>query len=201
MKNESRQLHAVYKKMLEYGNQKTARDRLDDVLKPLNEVTQNRMCTAVDDLIEERLESERHNHSRASVTSVNANATNDNMWLHNNATSTVATSNHNSIPTTNVHPQFTTNESANEKIDLTDRHTLKRNYGEARLCVILDINENYHQLSEIDKKHLTEGSKTFVRQSMTPIINCFKDCCNHDANVFLEKNGHKFSYSKFKCKH
>ena len=51
IKNESRQLHAVYENVLECGNQKTARDRLDDMLKPLNDVTKNRMCSAVDNLI------------------------------------------------------------------------------------------------------------------------------------------------------
>ena len=88
-----------------------------------------------------------------------------------------------------------------KKVDLTDLHDLKKKCGADRLCIILDVNDKFLDLNEVDRKKLTEGSKTFVRQCVLPMLRCCKERCNFDTNVFLENHGEIFSHSKFKCKH
>ena len=170
VKNQSCQLHTVYKNVLERVNHKTARDRLNDILEPLKDVTKNRMHSTFEDLIKERLESERFNLLHSSVVNasdvvpdVNTNSDDDSM-------STITASNINASRTDNLQTPNATNEDAIEKVDLTDRHDLKKKYGGDRLCIILDINDKFLDLNEAYRKHLTECSKTFIRQCVVPTL-------------------------------
>ena len=92
---------------------KTARDRLNDVLEPLNEVTKSCTCSAVEDLIKEGLESERFNLSCSYAIPTSTIATDVNVNSDDTSTSTITTSNLTSTRTNNVQTQDTTNEDAN----------------------------------------------------------------------------------------
>ena len=94
-----------------------------------------------------------------------------------------------------VKKRKTSNEG---KIDLQMRHRLKQSKGSERLSLFLDLNDEFNNATSLD---LTEGAKTFVRQSMKPLIKCYKEYCDYHANVFISKHGEDFSHSKFKCKH
>ena len=155
---------------------KTAHDRLNDVLEPLNDVTKSRMCSAVEDLMKERLESETFNLSCSSAVPTSTVATDVNMNSDDASTSTITTSNLTSSRTNNVQTQNVTNEDLNEKNDLIDHLDLKKKHCADRLCLILDIHDECLCLIEADRQNLTEGSKTFIRQSMTPTLMCCKEC-------------------------
>ena len=44
---------------MDYGKGKTVRERLDEVMESLSEITKNRISSAIEDLIAERLKAER----------------------------------------------------------------------------------------------------------------------------------------------
>ena len=68
-------------------------------------------------------------------------------------------------------------------------------------CVFLDMNDQHDNVEKSKRINLTESSKIFVRQSMAPLIKCYKECCNFDANIFMGKCWILFSFSKFKHEH
>ena len=47
--------------MLEYGNKKSAEEKINDALESLNEISKLEACSAVEDLVNERERTEMHN--------------------------------------------------------------------------------------------------------------------------------------------
>ncbi|KAI9140178.1 hypothetical protein BKA69DRAFT_537285 [Paraphysoderma sedebokerense] len=42
------------------------------------------------------------------------------------------------------------------------------------------------------------GSRTWVLQTLRPIINCYRNCCNSDIECFRRYNGESIKFAKFK---
>ena len=71
VQNESRELNVSWKK-LEHVNQKSALERLNDALEPLNQVAKSRIFSVFKELIKERLVPKRFKISSSSATSSSA---------------------------------------------------------------------------------------------------------------------------------
>ena len=101
------------------------------------------MCSAIEDLTKERLESKRFNLSHSSTVPTSAVATDVNTNSDDASTSTITASNLTASRTDNSQTLNVINEDVNKKVDLTDRHDVKKKHGADRLCIILDINDKF----------------------------------------------------------
>ena len=103
---DTRELHVLHNKTLEYGNRQSAKEKLDEALLSLNDITKLRILSAVEDLVNERVMLERHSFSTSQFASTDA------TLIGGEA----------SVAGLTVKKRKTSNEG---KIDLQMRHRLK----------------------------------------------------------------------------